>query len=143
MAMQIVVGGLERNTPDGLDPVRLRWWDEVIEQRRPSREALDAEQLLGVERAGTRAMLRVSFVRNVAAADVEDRAPPGRSLGGYAGKSAGAGEESATVTAPLRVRSPPAAQAASSAERSSWRFRSTSAESYSSRSTEVIGAWLS
>ncbi len=63
-----VVGLLERGSSrDRLDLVGPRRRDEVVEQRRATREPLDPEQLLGVERAVGRAMLGVARVRDVAA----------------------------------------------------------------------------
>jgi hypothetical protein len=43
-----VVGGDQAHFADRLDAMRLRWRDEVVEERVAAGEALDAEELLGV-----------------------------------------------------------------------------------------------
>ena len=70
VAMEVVVGRLELDAPDRLDLVGPRRRDEVVEERRPAGEALDPEQLLGVERAVRRAVLGVALLRDAAALDV-------------------------------------------------------------------------
>ena len=56
--------------PDRLDAMRPRRRDEVIQQRAPAGEPLDAEQLLGVEAAVRRAVLGVALLGDAAAGDV-------------------------------------------------------------------------
>ncbi len=74
VAMHAIVGRLEPDVADGLDLVRPRRRDEVVEEGRAAGEALHAEQLLGVERSIRRAMLGVPLVRDVAARYVEHAA---------------------------------------------------------------------
>ena len=75
MVVVAVVGFLEADLSAGrLDPVGPRRRRDVVEQRRAAGEALDAEQLLGVERAVGRAMLRVALWRDAAASRIEHRA---------------------------------------------------------------------
>ena len=64
---------LERDVAHLLDGVRLGRRRVVIEEARPPAEALDAEQLLGVEAAIGLAELGVALVRHVAALEVEHR----------------------------------------------------------------------
>ena len=71
--MEAVVGGLQLDPADGLDLVRLRRWHEVVEQRAAAGEALDPEQLLGVEAAVGRPVLRVALAGDAAALDVVHR----------------------------------------------------------------------
>ena len=59
MAVEPVVGGLELDPADGLDLVGLGRRDEVVEDRAAAGEALDPEELLGVEAAVRRAVLGV------------------------------------------------------------------------------------
>ena len=68
--MEAVVGGLELDPADRLDLVRLRRRDEVVEERAAAGEALDAEQLLGVEAAVRRAVLGVALAGQAAVGDV-------------------------------------------------------------------------
>ena len=74
MTVHAVVHGLVADLAHALDLVRLRRRDEVVEQGGSAGEALHPEQLLGVERAVGRAVLRVALVRDVASAYVEHRA---------------------------------------------------------------------
>jgi hypothetical protein len=70
MAVQLVIGRLEMDAAHRLDLVGLGRRDEVVQQRRSAREALDPEQLLGEERAVGSAMLRVALPGDAAAGDV-------------------------------------------------------------------------
>ena len=66
-----VVGLLEGDRRDRLDPVGPRRRGHVVEQRAAAGEALDAEQLLGIERAVGGAVLGVALGRDAAASGVE------------------------------------------------------------------------
>ena len=68
--MEVVVGRLELDSPDRLDLVGPRRRDEVVEDRRPAGEALDPEQLLGVQAAVRRPVLGVALLRDAAVGDV-------------------------------------------------------------------------
>ena len=70
MPVQAVIGRLESDAATGLDAVRARRRRQVVEQGAATREAFDPEQLLGVERAIRRSMLRVALARDGAALDV-------------------------------------------------------------------------
>ena len=74
MAVQAVVGGLEPDRAALLDAVVLRRRRQVVEQRRSAGEALDPEQLLGVERAVGRPVLGVALAGDAAVGDVVHRA---------------------------------------------------------------------
>ena len=71
MAVEAVVGRLELDPADRLDLVGPRRRDEVVEERAAAGEALDAEQLLGVEAAVRGAVLGVPLAGHAAAGDVE------------------------------------------------------------------------
>src|SRR5262249_46781575 len=58
---------------DRFDAVRLRRWDEVVEQAAAPGEALDAEELFRVERPVRSAVLRVALARHAASLHVEHR----------------------------------------------------------------------
>ena len=77
--MEAVVGRLELDPAHGLDPVRPRRRRQVVEQRAAPGEALDAEQLLGVQAAVGRAVLGVALRRDAAAGDVVHADWPPRS----------------------------------------------------------------
>ena len=70
MTVEAVVGRLEPDRSDGLDPVRPRRRGEVIEERAPPGEALDPEQLLGVEAPVRGAVLGVALARDAAPGNV-------------------------------------------------------------------------
>ena len=70
MTVEAVVGRLELDPADRLDLVGPRRRREVVEERAAAGEALDAEQLLGVEGAVGRAVLGVALLRDAAAGDV-------------------------------------------------------------------------
>ncbi len=70
MAVEIIVGRLQLDAPNGLDLVGPGRRDEVVEDRRPAGEALDAEQFLGVEAPVRGAVLGVALLRDAAALDV-------------------------------------------------------------------------
>jgi hypothetical protein len=74
MVVVSVVGLPDDDVRDRFDPVGSCRRDEVVEQRGAPGEALDAEQLLGVERSIRRSMLGMALGRDVAAGDVEHRA---------------------------------------------------------------------
>jgi len=65
----------ERHVADLLDPVRLGGRRAVVQERRAAAEALDAEQLLGVQRAIGLAELGVALGWHLAAPDVEHGRP--------------------------------------------------------------------
>jgi len=67
------VGRLDPDRGRVVDPVRLGRRRVVVEQRRAAGEALDAEQLLRVQRPVFAAELGVPLVRHLAALDVEHR----------------------------------------------------------------------
>ena len=77
MAMEAIVGGLDDHVANGLDEVRLRRWHQVVEEGVAPDEALDPEELLGVERAVRPAMLGVALRRHAAPTDVVHGDPPG------------------------------------------------------------------
>ncbi len=70
MAMKAVVGGLDDHLAHGLDEVRLGRRHKVVEEGVAAYEALDPEELLGVERAVRPAMLRMALRRHAASSDV-------------------------------------------------------------------------
>src|SRR5215217_1454865 len=73
MAVEVVVGGLERDASHRFDLVRARRRCKVVEQRTAAGEALDTEQLLGVKGAVGGAVLGVALLRDAAAGDVVHR----------------------------------------------------------------------
>ena len=73
MPMEVVVGGLEPDPRDRLDAVRPRRRGQVVQQRRAAAEALDTEQLLGVQAAVGGAMLGVPLAGDAAVGDVVHR----------------------------------------------------------------------
>ena len=60
----------ELDIPDGLDLVRLRRRDEVVQDRVSAAESLDPEQLLGIQAAIRSAVLRVPLAGQAAVGDV-------------------------------------------------------------------------
>jgi hypothetical protein len=73
MMMDAVVGLLQHDGRARLDVVGPGRWHEVVQQRGPSGESLDPEELLGVQAAVRSSMLGVSLGRDVAPGDVEHR----------------------------------------------------------------------
>ena len=69
--VRAVVGRLDRHGPERLDPRDPRGGREVVEERVPAGEPLDAEELLRVEAAVRGAMLRVPGGRDAPPRDVE------------------------------------------------------------------------
>jgi hypothetical protein len=70
VAVKAIVGGDQLDPADGVDPVCLRGWEQVVEDGAPAREALDAEQLLGVEAAIRCPVLGVPLAGQAAVGDV-------------------------------------------------------------------------
>jgi len=70
MAMEAIVGGLDDHVSDRLDLVGLGRWDEVVEEGVAPDEALDAEELLRVQRAIRPAVLCVALRWDAAPTDV-------------------------------------------------------------------------
>jgi hypothetical protein len=66
----VIDPGLERDIPNLLDPVGLGRRRVVVEEARLAGEALDPEQLLGVQAAVGLAELSVALVRHLAALQV-------------------------------------------------------------------------
>jgi hypothetical protein len=74
MAMQPVIGRLEADARARFDALDARRRRQVVEQRGSTGEALDPEQLFGVERAVGRPMLGVALAGDAAVGDVVHRA---------------------------------------------------------------------
>ena len=71
VVVRAVVRGLDGHRAQRLDPGDAGGRHDVVQERAATGEALDAEQLLGVQVAGRVAVLDVAGVRHAAARDVE------------------------------------------------------------------------
>ena len=74
-AAAVLIRELELHVAHLLDLVGLGRRRVVVEEARPARESLDAEQLLRVERAVRLAELGVALMGDLAAPDVEHALP--------------------------------------------------------------------
>ncbi len=74
VAVEPVIGRLELDARARLDPMRLGRRDQVVQERAAAAEALDAEQLLGIERPVGRPVLGMALARHRPTLDVIHRA---------------------------------------------------------------------